>query len=85
VYQARIGRVEKKGDTYILTLELQTPEGARTIRIPRLARKPSEIRVRVEAGKIIIDIVGDDGRGFATCILDQSSTEGEDCKNLQPH
>lgn len=83
--EARLVGVEKEpGETFTAKLTLVFRGSKYTLRLCRLAREPSSIKVEEKGEFIIIELIDAGGKGFASCPIHRSHVESGclDCPSL---
>ena len=83
--KARLVSVEKEpGETFTAKLALELKGSEYILRLCKLAREPSSIKVEDKGEFIVIELIDANGKGFASCPIHRSHVDSEclDCPSL---
>lgn len=73
--------VRKVGSTFTATIRIKFKNNEKTIRLDRLAHEPVEAWASLDNEKLVIELIGPGGEGFASCIIYLDNLERRECKS----
>lgn len=74
--------VRKTGDTYSASVKIKFKGSEKVIQLEKLVRRPVEAWASLDNEKLIIELVGPGGEGFASCIIYLDNLERRECRSL---
>ncbi len=83
--KARLVGIEKEpGETFTAKLALEFKGAEYILKLCKLAREPSNIKVEEKGEFIIIELIDANGKGFASCPIHRSHVDSGclDCPSL---
>jgi len=74
--------VKRTGDTFSASVKIKFKGLEKVIKLDKLVREPVEAWASLDNEKLIIELIGPGGEGFASCIIYLDNLEKRECRSL---